>query len=127
MSDQLSMDMPGEPVGTLIRNGGGELLLIPETDAQLMDKIGRDMAEEDRMEFDWSTSPTIVIREQPATALYFNPEGSLVIRQKADWDREEDTFVYISPNNIDAFIEELTNVLGIPSAGGPTKPSAQAR
>ncbi|MDO8877209.1 MAG: hypothetical protein Q8M24_18565 [Pseudolabrys sp.] len=127
MSDQLSMEMPGEPIGTLIRNGGGELLLIPEADAQLMDKIGRDMAEEDRLEFDWSTSPNIVIREQPATALYLNPEGSLVIRQKADWDREEDTFVYIAPNNIEAFIDELTDMVGIPSVGGPAKPPARGR
>lgn len=119
MTDQLSMDMPSEPSGTLIRNGGGKLLLVPEADLKLMDRIGREMAEEDRREFDWSSSPNVVIKEQPATALYFNPDGALVIRQKADWDREEDTFVFIAPNNIEEFIDQLTEMVGIPSVGKP--------
>lgn len=92
-----------------------------------LDRIAYESRVAAGIEFDWLESKSVVIHEQPATAMYFNPGGHLVIRQKADWDREEDTFVYIAPNNIEAFIDELTEMVGIPSVGGPTKSSAQAR
>lgn len=71
----------------------------------------------DSPEFDWINSPDIVLREQPETAVYFNPNGALVIRQRADWNEENDPFVFICPNNIEAFIDKLCDLIGIPSAG----------
>lgn len=71
-------------------------------------------------DFDWIKSPDVVLHEQPQTAIYFNPEGALVIRQRADWNEENDPFVYICPNNIMDFIDKLCDVAGIPSVGGPT-------
>ncbi len=68
-------------------------------------------------EFDWSDSENVVLHDQPETAVYFNPKGALVIRQRADWNEENDPFVYICPNNIAEFIDKLCDVVGIPSVG----------
>src|ERR1700733_11478027 len=68
--------------------------------------------------FDWNAQDgSIVLNEQPATAVYFNAAGGLIIRQKADWDQEDDSIVIIAPGNINRFIDELTDICGIPSAG----------
>ena len=61
-----------------------------------------EIPEED---FDWNTDDSIVLREQRATAVYHNRLGELIIRQKAAWDDERDTFVYVEPENITAFLE----------------------
>jgi hypothetical protein len=52
--------------------------------------------------------------EQPATAIYFNPNGALVIRQKADYP-DDDPFVYIGADHIEAFLEKLCDVCGVKS------------
>jgi hypothetical protein len=59
----------------------------------------------DEDDFDWNTDDSIVLREQRATAVYHNRHGELIIRQKAAWDDERDTFVYVEPENITAFLE----------------------
>lgn len=59
-------------------------------------------------DFDWENDDSIVLREQPATAIYRNPYGSLVIRQKRRWpDEEEDPIVVVSPESAVAFMEAL--------------------
>src|SRR5215212_1590249 len=57
-----------------------------------------DISEDD---FDWDSpeEDTIVLREQRATAAYRNRAGELIIRQRASWNDDVDTFVYISPEN----------------------------
>jgi hypothetical protein len=69
----------------------------------------------DSEDFDWSDDSVVVIREQPETAIYFNPAGGLVIRQRNGWD--EDVYVYINAPLIDTFIDKLCDVAGIPSTG----------
>jgi hypothetical protein len=59
----------------------------------------------DEDDFDWNTDDSIVLREQRATAVYHNRLGELIIRQKAAWDDERDTFVYITSENVTAFLE----------------------
>jgi hypothetical protein len=54
-------------------------------------------------DFDWS-GEDVIIHEQPATAVYFNPQGALVIRQKASDYDYGDPFVYIGPDHIEAFL-----------------------
>jgi hypothetical protein len=71
--------------------------------------------QQDADDFDWS-GENVVIREQPATAIYFNPEGALVIRQKAAYP-DNDPFVYIGADHIEAFLDKLCDVCGIPSVG----------
>jgi hypothetical protein len=66
-------------------------------------------------DFDWS-GEGVVIREQPATAIYFNPNGDLVIRQKAAYP-DDDPFVYIEPDHIEAFLDKLCDLCGVPSVG----------
>ena len=64
-------------------------------------------------EFDWLHDPSIVLQTQPATAVYINPMGDLVIRQEAGWDRDEDTFVLVSKQNTQQFLDSVCDLLGI--------------
>ncbi len=61
-------------------------------------------------DFDWNDDDSIVLREQPATAIYHNSVGTIIIRQKADWDAEHDTFAYLTPENAVTFMEALAKV-----------------
>jgi hypothetical protein len=71
---------------------------------------GYAFAHRNSEEFDWDTDDSIVLREQPATAIYHNKHGVLVIRQKADWDAEQDTFAFITPENCNVFMDALAKV-----------------
>jgi MYM-type Zinc finger with FCS sequence motif len=69
-------------------------------------------------DFDWNTNDaSIILREQPATAIYFNKEGSLVIRQHR-WP-DHDAFIYIADASINDFLDKLTDICGVPSVGKP--------
>jgi hypothetical protein len=74
---------------------------------------------ENDSDFNWSDDDSIILREQPATACYFNKEGSLVIRQRR-WP-DDDTFIFIAAGSIADFLDKLTDICGIPSVGGPSK------
>jgi hypothetical protein len=63
-----------------------------------------EIPEED---FDWNTDDAIILREQRATAVYHNRLGELIIRQKAAWDDERDTFIYITPENCNALMDGI--------------------
>ena len=56
-------------------------------------------------DFDWNTDDAVILKEQRATAVYHNKMGELIIRQRAAWDDEQDTFVYVAPENVTAFLE----------------------
>lgn len=71
-------------------------------------------------DFDWHENDSVVLREQPETAIYFNAYGQLVIRQREDWPHENgDPYVVISENNISDFLDKITAICGIPSVGKP--------
>jgi hypothetical protein len=61
----------------------------------------------DNEEFDWNTDHAVILREQRATAVYHNKHGDLIVRQQAAWDDESDTFVFITPENCNAFIDGI--------------------
>jgi hypothetical protein len=64
-------------------------------------------------EFDWfDANDCIVLREQPATAIYVNKSEALVIRQEKSWDRDEDSFIYIRPEYAIGFAKRLLKVAG---------------
>lgn len=65
----------------------------------------RPRDEEGVEDFDWNTDDSIILKEQRATAVYHNKLGELIIRQRAAWDDDRDTFVYIMPENVVAFLE----------------------
>jgi hypothetical protein len=70
---------------------------------------------DDSADFDWSNDDSIILREQPQTAIYFNAHGGLVIRQRS-WP-DDDVYVYINAELIDVFIDKLTDIIGVPSVG----------
>jgi hypothetical protein len=86
-------------------------------DRVLAEKEARPATVDDN-KFDWNDDDSIILKEQKAIAAYYNPAGGLVIRQKADWDEDRDTYVVITSTNCDAFIDRLTDIMGIPSFGG---------
>jgi hypothetical protein len=61
-------------------------------------------------DFDWDNDDSVVLREQRATAVYRNPVGEVVIRQKGCWP-DEDTWIYISCGNEVAFMEGMAEQL----------------
>jgi hypothetical protein len=76
-------------------------------------------------DFDWGAeNDDVVLRHQLAIAIYRNTLDGLVIRQGRDWNDDDDTYIVISPENIDAFIDKLADVAGIQSFGRP-QPAAR--
>jgi hypothetical protein len=66
--------------------------------------------------FDWSPeNPDLVAPSQPATAVYLNPYGCVVIRQESTGLNEcgdlEDPFVMITPHNVPALIARLQEIV----------------
>lgn len=47
-------------------------------------------------DFDWRTDDSVICQEQPATAVYTNRAGGIVIRQGRGWDVDEDPYVYFN-------------------------------
>jgi hypothetical protein len=68
----------------------------------------------DEQKFDWTSDDSVSLRSQAATAIYFDISGDLVIRQQRSWDQDDDSFVIISSNNINDFLDELTDRCGVP-------------
>lgn len=64
--------------------------------------------------FNWSSDDSIVLREQPAIAVYRNSIEGLTIRQERAWNEDEDTIVVIAPQGIAAFMAALSKVCGTP-------------
>jgi hypothetical protein len=66
--------------------------------------------------FDWIKDDNdVVLRSQPETAIYFNPHGAIVIRQRS-WP-DDDMVVVINPECINRFIDKLTDIVGGRSLG----------
>jgi hypothetical protein len=62
-------------------------------------------------DFDWNgDDDAVVLREQPAVAVYQNPRGQIVIRQERAWDEDSDTVVLILPENVSAIVRALQSV-----------------
>jgi hypothetical protein len=91
--------------------------IAPQLPAIIPAKADAPKPEKDDQDFDWLNDDSVVLREQPETAIYFNKQGTLVIRQRR-WP-DEDSFVYIAETNIGAFLDKITDVCGVPSFGGP--------
>lgn len=58
----------------------------------------------------------VVLRRQPKTAIYWNVDGNLVIRQQG-YDDDDDPYVVICKNNLQEFIDRLCDLAGIFGAG----------
>jgi hypothetical protein len=62
-------------------------------------------------EFDWNPSKddehSIVVRHQPAIAVYLNPHDEVVIRQQDQYDESDDHFVFITKDNLLKVVERM--------------------
>lgn len=72
--------------------------------------VSPPLAEAGPDEFDWDNDESVVLREQRGTAVYRNKAGEIVIRQKGPWP-DDDSFLYISPENEVAFMEGMAEQL----------------
>ena len=62
--------------------------------------------------FDWFTDPSIVVRHEPALAIYSNPQNCVVIRRDCVMEQDsEDHFIFFSPARAEAVIEGIRRVL----------------
>ena len=68
-------------------------------------------------DFDWNpsndTDHCIVVRHQPAIAVYANPHDEVVIRQQDQYDESDDHFVYVTKDNVLKVAERMLQVGGI--------------
>ena len=72
----------------------------------------------DNREFDWNDDNSIILRRQPETAVYWNQNNDLVIRQR-NWP-DDDPFIVIAANNLHEIIDRLCDMAGIPGVGRRT-------
>lgn len=74
-----------------------------------LEGLERHLAElEAADDFEWSAdNPSVVIPEQPRTAVYWNRAGQLVIRQERGPLEEDDSAVVFNPDSLKALITEL--------------------
>jgi hypothetical protein len=77
-------------------------------------------------EFDWNpdndTDHSIVVRHQPAIAVYLNPHDELVIRQQDQYDDSDDHFVFITEDNVLRVVERMLEAAGIEMATAGAEP-----
>lgn len=64
-------------------------------------------------------APKILCAQQGEIRIEFDDDGNASIIQK-NWP-DEDVTIRIARENIDSFIDHLTDALGIPSIGGPDR------
>ena len=62
------------------------------------------------VDFDWSGEDEVVLREQPATAVYLSAAEEIVIRQQQSWDEDTDTLVRIQPRNARLIVNAILEI-----------------
>ncbi|MDP2333848.1 MAG: hypothetical protein Q8M19_24490 [Reyranella sp.] len=74
-------------------------------------------------DFDWYRDNAVVVREQPAIAIYRNVYGDITIRQKGEIDPEplevEDVVIVVLPQNARRLAEAILAVAAAIPAPGP--------
>jgi hypothetical protein len=111
---QLELDQPPKTRERLIQdtmphidtNGAAYQGDMGKVDAIALEARAREALELDD-EFNWNTDDSIILKEQRATAVYFNRLGELIIRQKAAWSDDEDSIVYVMPENFNGLLDGI--------------------
>ena len=67
-------------------------------------------------QFDWASSASVALREQPAVAVYPNDYGHVVLRRERSWDEEEDSVVLIAKTNVLTLVRAILVVAGMGDA-----------
>ena len=73
--------------------------------------------------FDWRSDESIVLRQQPCTAVYLNGRGELVIRQE-DVMGDQNHMVWIAPESARLFASAILRVAGFEQPGLSESPPA---
>jgi len=77
-------------------------------------------------DFDWNPNgedgDSIVVRHQPAIAVYFSPHGNLVIRQEGHYGPDEDQCICITEDNVPKLVQALLEACGFETATTYGKP-----
>jgi len=69
-------------------------------------------------DFDWLLDDSFVVEEQPSIAVYRNRRDHILIRQRASYSDDEDSFVSsIAPQNLIALIDRLCEFAGVAGVG----------
>ena len=68
-------------------------------------------------EFDWLTAEEVCISEQQGIAVYEAKDGDIVIRQQRAWCDDEDSMIWVKPDNLMKLIDKLCDLAGVGSAG----------
>lgn len=63
-------------------------------------------------DFDWCEDPSIVLQEQPPTAIYTNVAGAVVIRQGGDFLQTGDQIVVVRPENVVRLVTAILTEAG---------------
>src|ERR1700758_5073710 len=89
-----------------------QLALDPDQDVKPAAQKAPTTQSAEPDDFDWNNPDevSIILHEQRATAAYRNRQGELIIRQRAAFDEEHDSFLYVAPENEIAFLEGLAAV-----------------
>ena len=66
-------------------------------------------APEAEYDFKWQDE-LILIRAQPAIAVYFNPHGDVVIRQQGLYGYDNDHWIYVQIKNLGPLIDRLQHI-----------------
>ena len=74
--------------------------------------------------FSWSNAD-VVIRTQPAIAVYLNPHDEVVIRQQCDYD--EDQWVFITKENLPKLIQALLEAGGMTATAPQSMPTSPSK
>jgi len=82
-------------------------------------------------QFDWSDKTHQPVHEQMATAIYFNADGHVVVRQR-DFFGDDDVFIVLTPDNAVRLAHAMLRLVGgetetAASTPAPKDPTAVAR
>jgi hypothetical protein len=95
--------------------------IVPRSQSDIYDEQNaflRRQAKPDEPDPFAPDSEDLLVHPQPAIAVYTNARGQIVIRQEGDY-REEDRFVFISPEHLEKLIARLREFL--PNNGEVTR------
>lgn len=57
--------------------------------------------------FQWHDDDAVIVRSQPAIAVYSNRAGAIVVRQEAAWDDDSDAFIIVQRQNAPALVRAI--------------------
>lgn len=81
--------------------------------AAFVERLSATTAHPENKEFNWNLddNPDVVCPEQLPLAIYVNRFDQAVIRQRMDWNEDDDTVICISKHHLQEVIDRLQRIL----------------